>query len=105
MQVLDKRSYVGPNLYANFRVIRLTVDLGPLEQAPSATIPGFVDRLVEAVPSLGEHGCSYGQPGGFIRRMREGEGTWLGHILEHLAIELQNLAGVQVTFGKTRGGR
>ena len=103
MQVLDKRSYVGPNLYANFRVIRLTVDLGPLEQAPSATIPGFVDRLVEAVPSLSEHGCSYGEPGGFIRRMREGEGTWLGHILEHLAIELQNLAGVQVTFGKTRG--
>ncbi len=103
MKVRDTRVYLGPNLYANFRVLRMTIDLGPLEDWPSAKIPGFVDGLVAAVPSLQEHGCSYGEPGGFIRRLREGEGTWLGHVLEHVALELQNLAGVPVTFGKTRG--
>ncbi len=103
MLVLERRSYVGPNLYANFPVIRFTVDLGPLEQNPSATIPGFVDALVEAVPGLYEHGCSYGEPGGFIRRLREDEGTWMGHIFEHVAIALQNRAGCKsVSFGKTR---
>ena len=65
MKILDRRTYVGPNLYANFRVIRFTLDLGPLETAPSAEIPGFVDGLVALIPSLAEHGCSYGEPGGF----------------------------------------
>src|SRR3546814_11246298 len=60
------------------------------------------DLLIEALPGLAEHGCSYREPGGFIRRMREGEGTWLGHVLEHVAIELPNMAGEDVTFGKTR---
>src|SRR5690606_6674964 len=53
-------------------------------------------------PGLAERGCPYGEPGGFVRRMREGEGSWLGHVLEHVAIELQNVAGEDVTFGKTR---
>jgi cyanophycin synthetase len=61
-----------------------------------------VDALVAALPGLQEHGCSYREPGGFIRRMREDEGTWLGHVLEHVAIELQNVAGEDVSFGKTR---
>ncbi len=103
MRILEKRVYVGPNLYANFKVIRLLLDLGVLEQHPSAEIEGFVDRLLEAVPSLQEHGCSYRTEGGFIRRMREERGTWMGHILEHIALELQSLAGSEVTFGKTRG--
>ncbi len=103
MKILDQRVYVGPNLYANFKVIRFTLDLGPLEEAPSATIPGFVDGLLGVVPSLDQHGCSYGEPGGFVRRLREDGGTWMGHVMEHVAIELQNLAGAQVTFGKTRG--
>ncbi|MCI1710143.1 MAG: hypothetical protein LKM39_07115 [Chiayiivirga sp.] len=64
--------------------------------------PGLRRCLVAALPGLAEHGCSYREPGGFIRRMREGEGTWLGHVLEHVAIELQNVAGEDVTFGKTR---
>lgn len=102
MQILDSRTYAGPNLYANFRVIRFTVDLGPLEEHPSATIPGFVDRLLEALPSLDRHTCSYDHAGGFVRRLREDGGTWLGHVLEHVAIELQNLAACQVSFGKTR---
>ncbi|HET9445696.1 MAG TPA: cyanophycin synthetase, partial [Steroidobacteraceae bacterium] len=58
--------------------------------------------LAAALPGLAEHGCSYREPGGFLRRMREDEGTWLGHVLEHVAIELQNVAGEEVTFGKTR---
>lgn len=102
MRILEKRSYGGPNLYANFRVIRLEVDLGLLEEKPSAEIPNFVDRLLEHIPSLNEHGCSYGTEGGFVRRMREDRGTWMGHILEHVAIEIQNMAGSKVTFGKTR---
>jgi len=103
MQILEKRVYRGPNPYAHFGVIRLRLDLGLLEQWPSAKLPGFVDGLLKHVPSLEEHGCSYGTPGGFVRRLREDEGTWLGHVLEHVAIELQNLAGADVTFGKTRG--
>ncbi|MBM4368220.1 MAG: cyanophycin synthetase, partial [Deltaproteobacteria bacterium] len=103
MKILDQRVYVGPNLYANFKVIRFTLDLGPLEDYPSGTIPGFVDALLHHVPSLDQHGCSYGEPGGFVRRLREEGGTWMGHVMEHVAIELQNLAGAQVTFGKTRG--
>ena len=89
MRIIEQRVYVGPNLYANFKVIRLLLDLGVLEQHPSAEIDGFVDRLVQAMPSLGEHGCSYRTEGGFIRRMREDRGTWMGHILEHVALELQ----------------
>ena len=103
MKLLEHRVYRGPNLYAHFPVIRLTLDLETLEEWPSAKIPGFVDGLLEAMPSLAEHGCSYGEPGGFIRRLREDEGTWMGHILEHINIELQQLAGAGVTFGKTRG--
>jgi cyanophycin synthetase len=103
MKLVEQRVYRGPNLYAHFPVIRLTLDLENLEQWPSAKIPGFVQGLTEAIPSLSEHGCSYGQPGGFLRRLSEDEGTWMGHILEHINIELQQLAGASVTFGKTRG--
>jgi cyanophycin synthetase len=102
MQILDARTYKGPNLYANFRVIRFTVDLGPLEEHPSATIPGFVEGLLAALPSLQKHTCSYDHEGGFVRRLSEDGGTWLGHVLEHVALELQNLVGCQVSFGKTR---
>jgi cyanophycin synthetase len=103
MRILDRSVYVGPSLYAHFPVIRLHVDLGPLEAWPTAKLgPAFIDALLEALPGLAEHGCSYREPGGFIRRMREDEGTWLGHVLEHVAIELQNVAGEDVTFGKTR---
>ena len=103
MRILDRSVFVGPSLYAHFPVIRLELDLGKLEDWPTGRLgPAFVDALVEAVPGLAEHGCSYREPGGLIRRMKEGEGTWLGHVLEHVAIELQNMAGEDVTFGKTR---
>ncbi len=103
MRVLERSVFVGPSLYAHFPVIRLELDLGELEQWPTGKLgAGFVDGLIAALPGLAEHGCSYREPGGFIRRMREGDGTWLGHVLEHVAIELQNVAGEDVTFGKTR---
>jgi len=103
MRILDRSVYVGPSLYAHFPVIKLELDLGELENWPTAKLgAAFIDGLVAALPGLQEHGCSYREPGGFIRRMREGEGTWLGHVLEHVAIELQNVAGEDVTFGKTR---
>jgi cyanophycin synthetase len=103
MKILERNVYVGPSLYAHFPVIKLVMDLGPLEQWPTARLgTAYVDALVAALPGLHEHGCSYGQPGGFIRRMHEDVGTWLGHVFEHVAIELQNEAGENVTFGKTR---
>jgi cyanophycin synthetase len=103
MRILDRSVYVGPSLYAHFPVIRLELDLGELEKWPTGRLGGgFVDGLAAALPGLAEHGCSYREPGGFFRRMREDDGTWLGHVLEHVAIELQNIAGEDVTFGKTR---
>ncbi|MBT3448939.1 MAG: cyanophycin synthetase [Bacteroidetes Order II. Incertae sedis bacterium] len=103
MKIVSTNVFVGPSLYAHFPVIRHVVDLGILEEWPTAKLgDSFIDGLIDQLPGLKEHGCSYGEPGGFIRRMREDEGTWLGHVLEHVAIELQHEAGSDVTFGKTR---
>ncbi len=104
MEILHTSVYLGPNLYARFPVIRLTLALAELEEWPSQRLgEEFIETLLKSLPGLKEHGCSYGEPGGFVRRLREGEGTWFGHIFEHVAIELQNVAGADVTFGKTRG--
>jgi cyanophycin synthetase len=103
MKILERSVYVGPSLYAHFPVIRLEVDLGPLEEWPTVRLgETFISALLSALPGLAEHTCSYDEAGGFLRRCREDEGTWLGHVLEHVAIELQHLAGRAVTFGKTR---
>jgi cyanophycin synthetase len=103
MKILSKNVYVGPNVYANFPVICYQIDIGELENWPSVKLgKDFIDGLVAALPSLQQHGCSYGEEGGFLRRLTEDEGTWIGHIWEHVAIELQNLAGSSVTFGRTR---
>ena len=104
MKILSTNVYVGPNVYANFPLIRYVIDIGELENWPSVKLgDGFINGLIDALPSLQEHGCSYGVAGGFIRRLKEDEGTWIGHIWEHVALELQNLAGSPVTFGRTRG--
>ena len=104
MKLVARSVYLGPSLYAAFPVIRLTIDLGKLEEWPTGRLGAkFVEPLLEALPGLREHGCSYGEPGGLVRRLTEDDGTWLGHVLEHVAIELQNVAGANVTFGRTRG--
>ncbi len=103
MKILSTNVYVGPSIYAHFPVIRHVVDLGVLEEYPSVKLgSGFIDGLITALPGLTEHGCSYGEPGGFIRRLKEDEGTWMAHIWEHVTLELQGMAGTDVTFGKTR---
>ena len=72
MRILDRSIYVGPSHYARFPVIRLELDLGALEAWPTGKLgKKFVDGLIEALPGLAEHGCSYQEPGGFIRRMNE----------------------------------
>jgi cyanophycin synthetase len=103
MRIESTNVYVGPNLFARFPVIRHIIDLGELEHWPTARLgEAFIAPLLETLPGLHEHGCSYKEPGGFVRRMREDEGTWLGHVMEHVAIELQVVAGSDVTFGRTR---
>ncbi len=97
MRISNVRVYRGPNIYAHRTMIRMEVDLGELEEHPTDKVPDFVDRLMELIPSLQEHRCSYGEEGGFVRRMREGTG--MGHVLEHVAIELQCLAGTTVSRG------
>ena len=71
MRIVERNVCVGPSLYAHFPVIRLLLDLGPLEAWPAGKLgPAYVDALTSALPTLQEHGCSYREPGGFIRRMR-----------------------------------
>ncbi len=82
--------------------LEVLIDIGDLEDYPSDLIPGFYDRLCKCLPSLHEHRCSYGEPDGFLKRVEEG--TWPGYILEHLTIELQNLAGIAGGFGRARDG-
>jgi len=103
MRIDSTNVFVGPNVFALFPVIRHVLDLGELEHWPTGRLgEDFMGPLLEALPGLHEHGCSYKEPGGFVRRLREGEGTWLGHVMEHVAIELQVVAGSDVTFGRTR---
>ncbi len=100
IKFLEIRYLRGPNIWTYRPVIEAVVDIGELEDYPSNTIPGFVDRLKAFLPTLIEHRCSYGERGGFLRRLDEG--TWPGHILEHVTLELQNLAGMPGGFGKAR---
>ncbi len=90
----------GPNIWTYRSVIEAWIDIGDLEDHPSNTLPGFYERLTEWLPGLIEHHCSPGVRGGFLQRLQEG--TWAAHILEHVTLELQNLAGMQCGFGKAR---
>ncbi|HEX5149762.1 MAG TPA: acetate--CoA ligase family protein, partial [Candidatus Limnocylindrales bacterium] len=100
LRILEARVLRGPNYWAREPVVRMLVDLGVLEQFPSDKIPGFNDALIALLPTLEDHACSLGRRGGFITRLREG--TWAGHVAEHLALEFQILAGTDVRHGKTR---
>ena len=90
----------GPNIWSRHPVLETWVDLGDLKDSPSDSLPGFNDRLMAWLPTMIEHRCSIGERGGFFQRLRDG--TYPAHILEHVSIELQTLAGTPVGFGKAR---
>ncbi|QYF92167.1 cyanophycin synthetase [Massilia sp. PAMC28688] len=90
----------GPNIWTYRPVIEAWLDIGLLEDFPSNKLPGLYERLVAWLPGLIEHRCGVGERGGFLERLKEG--TWSGHVLEHVVLELQNLAGMRTGFGKTR---
>jgi cyanophycin synthetase len=100
IQLLRINYLRGPNIWTYRPVLETWLDLGPLEDFPSNLLPGFSDRLVALLPALVEHHCGVGERGGFIERLYEG--TWLGHVLEHVVIELLNLADMPTGFGQTR---
>jgi cyanophycin synthetase len=101
LKIVETQIFRGPNYWSYDPCVRLLVDLGALEEWPSNTIPGFVEGLLSMLPGVGQHSCSLGKRGGFRERLEEG--TWLGHVAEHVAIELQRESGAQVYRGKTRG--
>lgn len=90
----------GPNMWSYRPLLEVWLDLGSLEALPSHQIPGLSDRLLALLPALQEHHCGVGERGGFVQRLQEG--TWAGHILEHVVIELLNLADMPTGFGQTR---
>lgn len=90
----------GSNIWTYRPVIEAWVDIGQFEDLPSNQLPGFNERLIQWLPSLIEHQCGLGYRGGFLERLHNG--TWIGHIMEHVVLELQSLAGMQVNFGQTR---
>jgi UDP-N-acetylmuramyl tripeptide synthase len=100
MEFRNIRVLRGPNIWAQFPVLEVWVDLGSLKDSPSDELPGFNERLKSWLPTLIEHRCSEGRRGGFFERLRRG--TWQAHILEHVALELQSLAGHEVGYGRTR---
>lgn len=102
MKILNIKVMKGPNFWSVKRhnLIVMLLDLEDMEQRPSNTIPGFLDRMKTLLPSLYTHRCSEGVEGGFFKRVEDG--TWMGHIVEHVALEIQTLAGMDVGFGRTR---
>ena len=100
IQLLRINYLRGPNIWTYRPVLEVWLDLGELEDYPSNTLPGFNSRLTAWLPALIEHHCGVGERGGFLERLEEG--TWCGHVLEHIVIELLNLAGMPTGFGQTR---
>lgn len=100
MEILQILALRGPNVWSRRTCLEAIVDIRELEHAPSNRIPGLYERLTAWLPGLVEHRCGIGERGGFLMRLRDG--TYAGHMLEHVAIELQNLAGTPVGFGKAR---
>ncbi|HVJ87755.1 MAG TPA: cyanophycin synthetase, partial [Caulifigura sp.] len=90
----------GPNIWANYPVLECLVDLEHFELLPTCDLDGFNDRIKEWLPSMIEHRCGLGYRGGFFERLDSG--TWLGHVLEHVTLELQSLSGSTVGYGRAR---
>ena len=102
MKILEIKILRGPNYWSVRRpkLIQMKLDLEEMEQKPTNTIEGFRERLENLLPTLYDHRCSEGAPGGFFSRVEEG--TWMGHVIEHIALEIQTLAGMDCGFGRTR---
>jgi len=102
MNILEIRTLRGPNYWSGYwtKLIVMRLDIGEYENLPTDKIDGFYERMNEVMPGLYSHGCSYKEDGGFLRRVKEG--TWAGHAIEHFALELQTLAGMDTGFGRTR---
>ena len=102
MKIWEIKVLRGPNYWSIRRgkLIQMRLDLEEMEERPTNTIEGFLERMNALMPSLYEHRCSEGKPGGFYHRVEEG--TWMGHVIEHIALELQSLAGMDTGFGRTR---
>jgi cyanophycin synthetase len=100
MQIRKLIRLLGPNIWANYPLIEAWVDLGQYEDLPSNTLPGFNEKLWRWLPTMVEHRCSIGERGGFFQRMADG--TWLGHVLEHVSLEIQSLAHSAVGYGRAR---
>jgi cyanophycin synthetase len=102
MRILEIKVLKGPNLWSvrRLKLIQMKLDLEEKENMPTNKIPGFRERLEKLLPTLYEHRCSVGKPGGFFHRVDEG--TWMGHVVEHIALEIQTLAGMDTGFGRTR---
>ena len=102
MKILEIRAMRGPNYWSirRHKLIVMRLDLEDMEERPSHEVKGFAERLEALFPTMYEHECSENVPGGFFKRVREG--TWMGHIVEHVALEIQTLAGMDVGFGRTR---
>ena len=102
MKILEIKVLRGPNYWSVRRpkLIQIKLDLEEMEQRPTNTIEGFRERLENLLPTLYDHRCSEGAPGGFFSRVAEG--TWMGHVIEHIALEIQTLAGMDCGFGRTR---
>ncbi len=90
----------GPNIWTYRPVIEVWLDIGEFEELPSNKLPGLYERLTAKLPGLAAHRCGVGEPGGFLERLKEG--TWVGHILEHVVLEIQNMSGMKTGFGQTR---
>lgn len=103
MRIVDLKVLKGPNFWSvrRSKLIQMRLDLEELEQKPTNKIEGFKERLEAMFPTMYEHRCSVGTPGGFFMRVKEG--TWMGHVIEHIALEIQTLAGMMCGFGRTRG--
>ena len=103
MKIAEIKIMRGPNYWSVRRpkLIQMKLDLEDMEQRPTNLIPGFKERLQAMFPGMYQHRCSVGKPGGFFERVEEG--TWMGHVIEHVALELQTLAGMDTGFGRTRG--
>ena len=100
LKIISSRVFRGPNVWHYEPAIQLVVDLGVLEDFPTNKLPGFADALVERLPGLMNHSCSRGRRGGFVERLHEG--TWVGHVAEHVALQLQQSVGHDMRRGKTR---